>query len=1191
VARSDDENDALANTMAASPSEDKAPSSDAPPISGLEATVAPPSQRAAVATPRPAPLLVLADNGARDHAELPQIPAGDYDLGEEIARGGMGRIRKARDLRLGRPVAVKELLVAEPEAVERFEREIRLTARLQHPSIVSVYEAGRWPSGEAFYAMRMVPGKSLDRVIAPLRKLDDRLALVPNIIAIVEALAYAHDQGIIHRDLKPGNVLIGPFGETVVIDWGLAKDMASADPSLEPVVRAKPAEGTTDAGLTLAGAVMGTPAYMPPEQAAGEPLDARADVYALGAILYHVLGGRAPFTGRTSEELLVKVLSKTPTPVGELAEGIPTDLTTIVAKAMARDPAARYATARELAADLKRFQTGQLVGAHSYSRWALFKRWLTRHRGAVTVGALSLVALAVIGVLSVRNVVRERDRAESASKEAERQRVAAIAAKDEAVLASARLHFDQGRQELLDGNPLRAAVLARAALVEDTPATRLLAGLSLAPLSSLVRRFEPLHEPILSAGFTSDGASVFAATWLGKIRFWDAKTGRRTASFDRGSRLTDAGLSPDASTLLVLGDDSEIEVWDTRAGTQRGTITIPGGVAYRADFSPDGRVIAVTGDALTLWSTETLEQIATGPALQNDLMTVLRWSPDGALVALGGGSHGSIAIVDTARWTIKLSAKARATEIRDFGFTLDGKRLAYVTDEGGAVLDTRTGAELVTLEPSDQQRANRYRAIEVSLDGSALAISTQRDNAKLIDARTGKVKRLLPGYATLRFSNDGSKLLSFGSASGKLGLWDVAAGSLIDELAGHAHEIGDASFSPDGANILTASNDGSLALWKVERSPNEARMSLRQRARGAVFSADGAWLVTAGDDGTADVYNARTGDFVRTFGTHRDVPADPIVELVGANRLLTTLGAGQVAELWDLASGARLAGFDAKAVIRRANVVAGGARVYAATHTEVIVWDAASGQELARFAHPEPEADPPVLPGHQAAGAVTADGQRVLVPAAGGVAVFDVATKQQRGMLALEGDVWSACTSPTGERAVVIGHEGTTLFDLATHEPLASLSAQGEVVLDVKFDEDGRNLYTRGSDSTIRRWDAETGVLEATAQDEEGMILQLFALQPGGALIAAFSNNLVRLWDARTGKLLAERDTTLDANGMGTLLAFSPDGKLVASSYSGVLWTWTLPSWKGTPDALDAILARDVPWALVDGTLKPRALE
>jgi eukaryotic-like serine/threonine-protein kinase len=935
---------------------------------------------------------------------------------------------------------------------------------------------------------------------------------------------------------------------------------------------------------------MGTPAYMPPEQAAGEPLDARADVYALGAILYHVLGGRPPFVGKTSDDVLIKVLEKQPTPVAELAEGIPTDLTTIVAKAMARDPAARYASARELAADLKRFQTGQLVGAHAYSRWALFNRWLRRHRAAVTVGAFSVVALAAIAVISVRNIVRERDRAEAATKEEERQRIAATAAKDEAVLASARLHFDQGRQELLAGNPLRAAVLARAALVEDTPATRLLAGLALAPLSSLQRRFEPLDEPILASGFTSDGASVFAATWPGRIRLWDAKTGKRTVSFDRGQRLTAAGISPDAATLLVIGDDAEIEVWDLRSGKQRGTISVPGSAASRADFSRDGSVIAVIGDALTIWRTDTLEQIATGPALDGDLMNILRWGSDGKSVALGGGAHGTIAIVDTARWKTRVTVKAPATEIRDLAFSPDAKRLAYVTATSGAILDARTGNQLVVLDAPDQQHANQYVGIEFNFDGTSLAVSTHSDHAKLIDASTGKTKRVLSGYASARFSGDGTKLLSYGSAAGKVGLWDVATGTVFDELAGHARAIADAMFGPDDTTVLTASEDGSLALWTVARSKAESRIKLRQPARSVVFSANRVWMITAGDDGTVDLYDARSGLFARTLGTHLDVPADPIIALADNTRVLTVLGTGHVAELWDIATGTRLAGFDAKSPILTATVV-GGNRVITATHTQVAVWDAASGKQLASFEHPEPEDDPPTLPGHQAAATATADGQRILVPAKGGVAVLDVATKAQRGLLAVEGDVWSTVASPAGERAVVIGENGATLFNLQTFKPVASISAQGELVEEVVFAEDGRDLFARGTDSAIRRWDAATGALEATSVIDDGVDLQLFAVQHGGVLLATRANNVVRVWDTRTGKLLVERDIALDANGMGTLLAFTHDGRVVASGHSGTMWTWTLPTWTDTPEALDTILVRDVPWTLVDGTLKPRSLE
>src|SRR5262249_39665936 len=163
------------------------------------------------------------------------------------------------------------------------------------------YEAGRWPTGEPFYAMEMVRGVSLDHVIPGKRTLDERLALLPNVIAAADALAYAHSQHIIHRDLKPGNVLVGKFGETVVIDWGLAKDLEN--PNDAPPKPAAPVPFPTDAadaGLTVAGSVMGTPSYMPPEQARGEVVDERADVYSLGAILYSVLAGRPPYRGKVS---------------------------------------------------------------------------------------------------------------------------------------------------------------------------------------------------------------------------------------------------------------------------------------------------------------------------------------------------------------------------------------------------------------------------------------------------------------------------------------------------------------------------------------------------------------------------------------------------------------------------------------------------------------------------------------------------------------------------------------------------------------------------------------------------------------------------------------------------------------------------------------------------------------------------
>jgi serine/threonine protein kinase len=151
-----------------------------------------------------------------------------YEIGEEVGRGGMGRIRSATDRRLGRRVLIKELLQSDPMFRARFEREALITARLQHPSIINVYEAGYWPSGEPFYAMNEVAGSTLDQVVTDAATLKERLALLPKLIRTSEALAYAHGRGIVHRDLKPSNVLVGEYGETVVIDWGLAKDLADS---------------------------------------------------------------------------------------------------------------------------------------------------------------------------------------------------------------------------------------------------------------------------------------------------------------------------------------------------------------------------------------------------------------------------------------------------------------------------------------------------------------------------------------------------------------------------------------------------------------------------------------------------------------------------------------------------------------------------------------------------------------------------------------------------------------------------------------------------------------------------------------------------------------------------------------------------------------------------------------------------
>jgi len=323
-------------------------------------------------------------------AEWPDLGETKYRLLEELGHGGMGTVYLAEDSVLGRRVALKVIATsaARPGAAERMWNEARVLARLEHPGIVPVHDAGALPDGRIFYAMKRVDGKRLDE-LAPAMPVAERLRTFRR---ICEAVAFAHDRGVVHRDLKPENVMVGPFGEVLVMDWGVAKALDGAGP-------AHAAEGAPPAAAqTAEGLVVGTLSYMAPEQAEGaaERIGKPADIYALGAILHFLLTGRAPFDGEAADRRAQGGARAEPPPPRRIDPGVAPALEAIVLRAMAVEPGGRYASVEDLSADVGRFLDGDRVLAHREGVAARARRVFTRYQTPILIVAAYLVMRAVV---------------------------------------------------------------------------------------------------------------------------------------------------------------------------------------------------------------------------------------------------------------------------------------------------------------------------------------------------------------------------------------------------------------------------------------------------------------------------------------------------------------------------------------------------------------------------------------------------------------------------------------------------------------------------------------------------------------------------------------------------------------------------------------------------------------------------
>jgi hypothetical protein len=1147
--------------------------SDPPVDSGVAPTLAPDAH--ALARPERRP----------DHERLVEVDPRHYDLGRVIASGGMGSIREARDLRLGRIVAIKELLVATPELRARFEREARITARLQHPAIVGVLEAGTWPSGEPFYAMKLVRGEPLDKVVAQTRTLEQRLALLPAVIAVCDALAYAHRESVIHRDLKPANVLVGAFGETVVIDWGLAKDLS--DPASQKDVVVGPYRGPASADATVAGAVMGTPSYMPPEQARGEPVDATADVYSLGALLHHVLAGAPPYTGPSAEAVLDQVLARPPSSLAAVA-GVAADLAAIVDKAMARAKADRYPTAAELAEELKKFQTGKLVTAHTYTARQLLARWLRRHRAVVSVATLAALALGGFAAWSIVRIDNERDAAVDALGRAERDRAAADTARKAAEQQSAHVLFEEGRGEFVKrgGGGRALTYLLEANRLASTPTTRLLLGEAAHPYLEEVAAF-PIPGGVDHV-LLRDGTRVLAMR--------DVATGS-TLVDDNGHALATLHVDPGVVELgnLIVGsrglqhgpdrqlisDSAAVVVVDATTGAvTQWPVPMPqagqeplvaldrdhvlvsppyflNGPPWILDIRngelqptlfPDSKALAVNRDAsriaywwrsddfdlhLGIYDRATRARVAAAPILEAPErvratpLGLVQLGPTSASILEWSGHTTTVPfLVPQGHGTTGPSVFVGAS----IAATADG--FAILAGDGNVqVVDGKLASRLVDV-------ATDARTAVVCADGRMLV----RD-----------------AYGTVVWSPSGDPLDRF-DAAGDAACTASGEVAVVDELAARARR-----FHPAAPRLHV------VPTW------DDCISGAHAKDAASPFDADGL-AVLAADTGAARV-DARAGKIDEIGSgfqhvTHVAYRHDGTLAAIVEDRRNTFVDIAtgtrtSFAHDFHAVSGAELAGDRYLVVSAYGGIDFADAEVY----------ELSSGKVTASIHFPITESVSPFgLP------LATTDpaGAHVIAPSPRGATIYDIATGVvTRELVGLFGPAWNLRFAPDGRR--VVGVRGVAIeWDVATGAELHRYAVPKADARTARYSPDGSLLVTSHDTGPARVWNTRTGEL-VVARDEDS---RGFASDLSSDASLGATGNVV--WDARTGHRLFAIETPAPNRSYSWPEAtwFSPRGDAVAGGSCGKHWVRRLDLAPSAAD-LDTVAAR-VPWRLVDGTLVPR---